>query len=113
MLCSRLLRVPERHGVVFRSSEWAFQTLEATYRLILRVAFRFRPVLMTAFSTVLGMLPIPRGFGAGGEVPAEKIDALLHPAGQPSILTRIPSDRASGGPRRTPSVLTSPRGSIG
>jgi multidrug efflux pump subunit AcrB len=31
---------------------------------------RFRPVLMTAVSTVLGMLPIALGFGAGGEVRA-------------------------------------------
>jgi multidrug efflux pump len=30
-------------------------------------AVRFRPVLMTAFSTILGMLPIALGFGAGGE----------------------------------------------
>lgn len=29
---------------------------------------RFRPVLMTAFSTMLGMMPIAVGFGAGGEV---------------------------------------------
>jgi multidrug efflux pump subunit AcrB len=28
---------------------------------------RFRPVLMTACSTILGMLPIALGFGAGGE----------------------------------------------
>ena len=31
---------------------------------------RFRPVLMTAVSTILGMLPIALGFGAGGEVRA-------------------------------------------
>jgi multidrug efflux pump subunit AcrB len=31
---------------------------------------RFRPVLMTASSTVLGMLPIALGFGAGGEARA-------------------------------------------
>jgi len=31
---------------------------------------RFRPVLMTAFSTVLGMTPIALGFGAGGEARA-------------------------------------------
>jgi multidrug efflux pump len=31
---------------------------------------RFRPVLMTAFSTMLGMMPLAVGFGAGGEVRA-------------------------------------------
>jgi multidrug efflux pump subunit AcrB len=31
---------------------------------------RLRPVLMTTFSTVLGMLPIALGFGAGGEARA-------------------------------------------
>ncbi len=69
MLCSRLLRVPERHGVAFRSSEWAFQKLEATYRLILRVAFRFRglTVLLGVIAFALGMLAlasIPREFAA-------------------------------------------------
>ncbi|MBS3733037.1 MAG: efflux RND transporter permease subunit, partial [Desulfobacterales bacterium] len=31
---------------------------------------RFRPVLMTAISTILGMLPIALGYGAGGEARA-------------------------------------------
>jgi multidrug efflux pump len=38
--------------------------LEAARRA---AAVRFRPVLMTAISTVLGMMPIALGFGAGGE----------------------------------------------
>jgi multidrug efflux pump subunit AcrB len=31
---------------------------------------RFRPVIMTTISTVLGMMPIALGFGAGGEARA-------------------------------------------
>jgi multidrug efflux pump len=42
MLCSRLLRVPERHGLVFRLSEQMFRGLEWVYRMVL--AGPFAPV---------------------------------------------------------------------
>ena len=42
MLCSRLLRVPERHGLVFRWSEWVFRLIERIYAGILGLAFRAR-----------------------------------------------------------------------
>ncbi|MFW6169752.1 MAG: efflux RND transporter permease subunit [Planctomycetota bacterium] len=43
-LCSRLLRVPERHGRLFRWSEWAFRLIERIYAAILGLAFRARIV---------------------------------------------------------------------
>lgn len=42
MLCSRFLRVPERHGRLFEASERAFERLESGYERLLDAAFRRR-----------------------------------------------------------------------
>jgi multidrug efflux pump len=41
--------------------------LPVTEAIIEGASSRFRPVLMTSFSTVLGILPIALGLGAGAE----------------------------------------------
>ncbi len=56
MLCSRLLRVPKRHGLLFRMSERHLNKLEAAYAWLLGKAFRHR------FVTILIGLA---AFGAG------------------------------------------------
>ncbi|MFO7820760.1 MAG: efflux RND transporter permease subunit [Lentisphaeria bacterium] len=42
MLCSRVLRAPEKHNVVFRFSEKLFTGLESVYKVFLNAALRFR-----------------------------------------------------------------------
>lgn len=44
MLCSRLLRVPEQHGRMFRWSEWGFRLIDKIYAGILYLVFRARIV---------------------------------------------------------------------
>ncbi|MGB2985956.1 MAG: efflux RND transporter permease subunit [Phycisphaerae bacterium] len=44
MLCSRILRVPERHGRLFRWSEQMFKGLESGYAWLLERAFRHRAI---------------------------------------------------------------------
>jgi hydrophobe/amphiphile efflux-1 (HAE1) family protein len=60
MLCSRLLRVPERHGLVFRVSEQMFRGLEWIYRMVLAAAFRARwlTILLGVAAFVVGMLAL-------------------------------------------------------
>ncbi|MFH1747850.1 MAG: efflux RND transporter permease subunit [Planctomycetota bacterium] len=56
MLCSRVLRVPEKHGYLFRMSERHLNRLEAAYAWLLARAFRHRFVTI-----VLGLA----AFGGG------------------------------------------------
>jgi len=56
MLCSRLLRVPERHGYLFRLSERFLRSLERAYTWVLDRAFRHR-----AMTVLIGIA----AFGVG------------------------------------------------
>jgi multidrug efflux pump subunit AcrB len=56
MLCSRLLKVPERHGFIFRASERHLRRLESGYVWLLERAFRHRLV-----TVLIGVA----AFGAG------------------------------------------------
>ncbi len=60
MLCSRVLRVPERHGRLFRMSEAVFRGIEWLYRMVLAGAFRARwlTLLLGVAALVLGMLAL-------------------------------------------------------
>ncbi len=60
MLCSRLLRVPERHGLAFRLSEQMFRGIEWVYRMVLAGAFRLRwlTLLLGAAAFAVGMLAL-------------------------------------------------------
>lgn len=52
MLCSRVLRVSERHGYLFRMSERQLQAIERAYGWLLERAFRHRIiVVLVAFGT--------------------------------------------------------------
>lgn len=55
MLCSRLLRPPTRHGLLFRTSEWGFRVVERLYGSILRLAFRFRLVTVLIAVVMFGL----------------------------------------------------------
>lgn len=58
---------------------------------------RFRPIIMTAISTILGMTPIAIGFGAGGSQGTARpfggsradLGHLSDPAGDPGGLYRL------------------------
>jgi multidrug efflux pump len=60
MLCSRLLRVPERHGRMFRMSEAMFRGIEWVYRMLLVGAFRARwlTLLIGVAAFAVGMLAL-------------------------------------------------------
>jgi multidrug efflux pump len=60
MLCSRLLRVPERHGRLFRMSEAVFRGIEWLYRMVLAGAFRARwlTLLIGVAAFAVGMLAL-------------------------------------------------------
>ena len=48
MLCSQVLKLPKRHGLVFRAMESFFVGLESAYRLALTAALRFRAITVLA-----------------------------------------------------------------
>ena len=55
MLCSRLLRVPERHGYLFRLSERQLEALERGYGWLLDRAFRHRAVVVLLALATFGV----------------------------------------------------------
>ncbi len=60
MLCSRVLRLPERRGRLFQSSERAWQQIESAYASVLDAAFRHRglTVLIGAIAFGFGLLAL-------------------------------------------------------
>lgn len=62
MLCSRFLRVPERHGRVYLALEGMFRKLDGAYKWQLGKAFQFRwvTVLLAIAALVLGVLAFTR-----------------------------------------------------
>ncbi len=52
MLCARILRVPPRHGVLYRTLERGFDRLAAGYALALRAALRHRGVVVATTGLV-------------------------------------------------------------
>lgn len=67
MLCSRVLRLPERHSRLFQFSERAWQRIETAYARLLAAAFRRRAVIVliggAAFGLgLLALTAIPREF---------------------------------------------------
>ena len=50
---------------------------------------RFRPILMTASTTVLGMLPLAIGAGAGGEIQAALARAVIGGLTVSTLITQV------------------------
>jgi len=69
MLCSRFLTEakPERHGVLFRLTEWVFDGMRKVYAQSLGWVLNHRPVMLVMFLAVLGITAylyviVPKGF---------------------------------------------------
>jgi len=64
MLCSRVLKLPAKHGRVFSFLERIFTSLEAGYRVMLRAALHYRVVtVLTAAGIFVGSLMISGWIG--------------------------------------------------
>jgi len=64
MLCSRVLKLPTRHGRMFTLFERVFTALESAYRVLLRAALRYRLVtIATAAAIFVASLMITRFIG--------------------------------------------------
>ncbi|MFA9478362.1 efflux RND transporter permease subunit [Phycisphaerales bacterium AB-hyl4] len=66
VLCSRLLRVPESHGRVFRWSEQAFGALDRHYQWMLGNAFKHR-----GLTVLVGLAAFAVGIWAVSNIPSE------------------------------------------
>ncbi|HTR36114.1 MAG TPA: efflux RND transporter permease subunit [Bryobacteraceae bacterium] len=69
MLCSRFLTEakPEKHGVLFRLTEWVFDGMRKVYAQSLGWVLNHRPVMLVMFLAVLGVTAylyviVPKGF---------------------------------------------------
>jgi hydrophobe/amphiphile efflux-1 (HAE1) family protein len=71
MLCSRLLRVPERRGFIFRLSEGHLRKLEGAYAWLLERAFRHRPT-----TVLIGLTAFAAGLYFFTQLPTEFVPAV-------------------------------------
>jgi multidrug efflux pump len=69
MMCARLLRAQsdERHGRLYRASEWVFQMILGLYEMTLAWVLRHQPLMLLATLATLGVsvylyVVIPKGF---------------------------------------------------
>jgi hydrophobe/amphiphile efflux-1 (HAE1) family protein len=68
MMCSRFLgHAPERHGRVYRITEYGFDAMAGFYRRTLEIALRFRFITLMVFFATMGVsaylfVSIPKGF---------------------------------------------------
>jgi len=74
-------------GIAMRASGWIMGAMPLPPRL--RQSARFRPVLMTAFAMIIGMVPMALGFGEGGEQNAPLGRAVIGGLGLATLATLL------------------------
>jgi HAE1 family hydrophobic/amphiphilic exporter-1 len=65
------------------------QNLDVTQAVLLSGRLRLRPILMTSCTTILGMLPLAFGTGAGGEIQAALARAVIGGLATSTLITLV------------------------
>jgi len=65
------------------------QNLDVTQAVLQSGRLRLRPILMTSCTTVLGMLPLAFGTGAGGEIQAALARAVIGGLSMSTLITLV------------------------
>ncbi len=65
------------------------QNLDVTQAVLLSGRLRLRPILMTSCTTILGMLPLAIGTGAGGEIQAALARAVIGGLATSTLITLV------------------------